>query len=164
MSGQIRFDTPHGPNSNWASFAKQINAKGLTPPGFQTIILTGWLFADSDKIFLILHEVGHLFDFRVPYYHSQSFVNKFGKTCSSLGIFGCGAKGSTEYPSWSIGYKYSPNPQKTTPYGNTSSIEDFAESFAATVTTLNDFPIITPFDRISQSRIAIISALIASYH
>jgi hypothetical protein len=116
-------------------------ATGMTPPGMQAIFLSDSVF-NSGEIFAqysIIHEFGHIFDFHDSYgnfYWSESWAIKYAPSCHS-GWLGCiGVK--TNYPQFLWGgadNKYNPNANSvyTTDYGANSSVDDFADSFAAVV-------------------------------
>jgi RHS repeat-associated protein len=120
-------------------------ALGITPPGRHIIYLSAALFQKSyaDQLWYIIHEMGHIFDFNgaegsPSRYKSQKFVDKWGNNCI-LGPLGCLNSANLRYPCWLNEYAcsgYNPDPNDTTGYGSNSSIDDFAESFAAYVLSI----------------------------
>ena len=109
----------------------------------------------------IIHEIGHIFDFHNSggdpnNYKSQFFVDLYGKGCDT-GLLGCLRKGQTYYDCrLNIGGAcegYNPDLNQTTGYGSTSSVEDFAESFAAYVMNLAGIP----YQMVNQDRLNIIA-------
>jgi len=158
--------TVYGPNSIQASLASKFSG-GLAPPGYQTVILTASIFNSSNPIFYILHEIGHIFDFynkgTSQNYHSQSFVNRWGKSCAGSGWLGCSSYESSTYPAGLVFRGYAPNPRETTVYGGLNSIDDFADSFAAAVFKMNGIPKGPLWESISPTRIRMLINLIVSY-
>jgi RHS repeat-associated protein len=138
-------------------------AYGMTPPGQNHIYLNYSLFEQKELVALhaIIHEIGHIFDFHNSggdpnNYKSQFFVDLYGKGCDT-GLLGCFRKGQTHYPcALNIGGAcegYNPDPKETTEYGSTTSVEDFAESFAAYV--MNNAGM--PYEMVNPIRLNIIT-------
>jgi hypothetical protein len=121
-----------------------IGTRAIAPPGTGSIVLFNSTFYHRDQqarlqwrstddiLFTIFHEIGHIFDFRFAVgtadpqlYRSTYFAESFGARDSAgnpckAGWLGC------------RGDRYNPSGTTST-YGKTSSLEDFAESFAAFV-------------------------------
>jgi RHS repeat-associated protein len=137
-------------------------ANGMAPPGFNLIWLNPSIFNQNELavLFGIIHEIGHIFDFRgsrgnSELYKSQTFVNFYAPQCNP-GYFGCVS--TTSLYSWfNLGGDmggWVPNPLETTLYGTKSSIDDFADSFAVYVMLVGG---ITPPKNVSQERRTIIA-------
>jgi hypothetical protein len=133
--GNIRI---FGPSSFPSWVIKKLGASGMAPPGWNVMILTKELVEGTDALRLILHELGHVFDFyqkNAPLeYYSEWFVYQWGNNCGSKWL-GCKSDDSAYPDIWSAqGYIPTGNP---TTYGAKSSIDDFADSFAFTVLNIN---------------------------
>jgi RHS repeat-associated protein len=131
------FTITHGPMGS--IMGALTNAMGMAPPGMNTIILSDSVFSQSndDSIQTILHEIGHIFDFKDmggSIYKSQTFVDLYGSGCTS-GWLGCTSDG--RYGPLA-GRGYNADPSKTSYYGVGSSIDDFADSFATYILNIND--------------------------
>jgi len=159
--------TVYGPASIQAGWVEAMGAPAMAPPGWQMIIITSSLFNHSDPVFYILHEIGHIFDAynkgSSANYHSQAFVNKWGKGCAGSGWLGCSSHEWGIYPLGLTFMGYDAVKGSTTDYGLSSSIDDFADSFAGAVLKLNGFPKATPWDVISANRLQMLIGLITSY-
>jgi hypothetical protein len=132
-------------------------AKAFTP--FNTILIDSAEFLDvGDKMtWYALHELGHIFDQNNSHgdpsmFKSNWFVEAFDGGCK-LASDGC------------AGTHWNPSDRLTTAYGRTSSVEDFADSFASTVLYNNNMGSTTAFSfmEVSQARMNIINVLIAAY-
>ena len=146
-------------NKNLDIFA----ANGMAPAGFNRIWLNPSTFMQKERevIFTIIHEIGHIFDFRgsrgnSELYKSQTFVSIYAPGCDP-GYFGCVSAtspyswfnpGGDEY-GWVLG-----DPGGTTQRGRKASIDDFAESFAVYVM---EFGGMIPPWRVSSERKIIIA-------
>jgi hypothetical protein len=132
------FTITHGPMGS--IMGALTNAMGMAPPGMNTIILSDSVFSQSndDSIHTILHEMGHIFDFKdmgSSIYKSQTFVDLYGSGCNS-GWLGCTSDGRYGQLPFGAGRGYNPVDGASV-RGKTSSIEDFADSFAAFVLETN---------------------------
>jgi RHS repeat-associated protein len=106
---------------------------------------------EPDSITVMLHEIGHVFDFKMTQtwpvyssYKSELFISTFSPGCRD-GYVGCVSSDA------SFLYKllnffsnggtdgYNPS-ERVSAYGATSSIDDFAESFSGYVSRYNNFP------------------------
>jgi hypothetical protein len=115
-----------------------IDAIGMTPPGSNAIWLDPSMFAqdEAEVLFDIIHEIGHIFDFRgsggnPDLYKSQIFVTLYAPGCDT-GYFGCiSASSNYRINPGGANIGWNPDPLQTTDYGLNASIDDFADSFAA---------------------------------
>ena len=142
--------------STWESFGNgPLGASGITPPGLDNIYLVYDYFSNEKfQINTILHEIGHIFDFHgskghPENYKSQSFVDKYAPGCD-VGYFGC-VDETSSYASYNLGGASSGysgfNDKETTGYGANSSIDDFAEAFAAFAWLNVDMDPVNPIGR-----------------
>lgn len=145
----------------------QLGAVGAAPPGLSYIYLVNDYFSDVHyQINIILHEIGHIFDFHGSspgldpmHYKSQAFVDKYAPGCD-VGYFGC-VNETSSYAPYNLGGAsggYSGfNSRKTTGYGAKSSIDDFADTFAAYAwLSVN----MTPVAEVSRGRIRLMGQII----
>jgi hypothetical protein len=149
------FTFTHGPYGSAMDIIT--NAIGMAPPGSNTILLSDRAFSQNsdDRVQTILHEKGHIFDFKDmggSNYKSQTFVDLYGSGCTS-GWLGCTSDG--RYGPLA-GKGYNANPYDTSKYGKGSSIDDFADSFAAYVLSKNSTRI-PDGKAVNQDRLIIIS-------
>jgi hypothetical protein len=140
--------------------------RAITPPGMRSIYLGDTVFNQNgglatDVLQIIIHEMGHLFDFN----NSSGFPLKSNTFISTLnnnpngcyvGPLGClgndapsiykllngYASNSQTSPGDPLGYK--PRGDQT-PYGKSSSIDDFAESFSGYVLRFNGADTTIPY-------------------
>ena len=136
--------------------------RAVTPPGLRTIflgdssIVQGQNLA-SDAIQVIIHEIGHIFDFGKPDidspYKSQLFIDIFNSGSCSSGTLGCLGNGASSlyktinYLSGGGTNGYNPSGIPSA-YGKTSSIDDFSESFTGYILRFNGLSSVTiPLDQ-----------------
>jgi RHS repeat-associated protein len=135
----------------------KLGAGGMAPPGLSYIYLVSDYFSNVRyQVNTILHEIGHIFDFHGSgpgldpmHYKSQEFVDRFAPGCD-VGYFGC-VNETSSYAPYNLGGASSGysgfNEKETTGYGANSSIDDFAETFAAYAWLSVDMDPVNPVGR-----------------
>jgi hypothetical protein len=95
------------------------------------------------------------------HYKSQAFVDKFAPGCD-VGYFGCVNENSS-YAKYNLlggdTSGYNVDSDKTTDYGSLSSIDDFADSFAAYAWLSVDMK---PYQEVNPARLRLIRKIIQS--
>ena len=169
FEGQANFEKAVGPFgiTTANSLLDKRGVVGMAPPGLSYIYLVNDYFSNVHyQINIILHEIGHIFDFHGSgpgldpmHYKSQAFVDKYAPGCD-VGYFGC-VSDTSDYAPYNLGGASSGyggfNYGKTTDYGANSSIDDFADSFAAYAWLSVDM---TPYNLVNRGRIRLMGQII----